>query len=674
LSATPPDPLATAEAALRAGRAVEALTGARDRLRVQPHDTRALSVLARAAHALGRPDEARAAIEKAVAEAPGQPEARILLVQLLLAIGDATGAREVAEALRTQLPDVEQVLVLAVEACIRAGDASAAARLAEDFATRHAASRPALLAWLRALQAARATPAACLAVNRRIAALDGSAVDWVLYAMGLTEGGYPREAAAAMDQALRLDPGFIPARWMKTLTPEPLVHPDTEAEERFRIGSETGVRALDAVELAALSAAQAELALIAAPRFNRHYLGGAMADWQRRSGAVLEALAARALPRPVPRRPKATCAKPRVGICSAFLRRHTVTRLFGGLIDAIDPAEFDLGLFAPTDQIDEVTKRLGARAQLVESGEHTLAEWSATLDRFAPDVLVFLDVGMSSQVEGLAARRHAPIQAMLWGHPVTSGLSTMDWFLTSDAMERAGGEADYSERVWRLPGLGTTFARPDLDTEPVAELEALPASTLVCAVPQMAQKLRPVHDQILVDLARAAPELVFAFTPHAVASIGAQFRSRIARRFNAAGLDADTRIVLCRSLPHPGFLGLAARADFALDTIDWSGGNTSLEMFAFDLPILTLPRDTLRSRHTAAMLERLELPELIATNEADYLERAIRLARDSAWRGTLRQRIRERKSRLYGDHRVAESFVEFLRHACAGHLPGPLPT
>lgn len=668
------DPLTAAEAALREGRAEEAFSGAETRLRAKPGDIRALTVLARAAHALGRSEAARAAIEQAIAAAPEQPEARILLIQLLLAIGDAAGAREVAESLRRQQPDVEQVLVLTVEACIRDGDAAAATKLAEDFSARNPTSRAALLAWLRALQATGAAPAACLAVNGRIAALGGSAVDWTLYAMGLSEAGFPTEAAAAMDRALMLDPGFIPARRMKTLTPVPLIHPDHSAEERFRVDSDTGVQSFGAVDGAALSPALAELALIAAPRFNRHYLGGAMREWQQRSARVLEALVARALPAQVPRGPRAKGAKPRIGICSAFLRRHTMTRLFGGLIDAIDPTEFDLALFAPTDQVDDVTTRLGERAMLIESGERTLAEWSATMDRFAPDVLVFLDVGMSSLVEALAARRHAPIQAMLWGHPVTSGLSTMDWFLTADAMERAGGEADYREQVWRLPGLGTFFEPPATVPQPVPELEALPPGTVLCAIPQMAQKLRPVHDQILVDLALAAPELAFAFTPHAVASIGEQFRSRITRRFNAAGLDAEKRIALCRPLTHSGYLGLAARADFALDPIDWSGGNTSLELFAFDLPILSLPRDTLRSRHTMAMLERLELPELIATNEADYLERAIRLAHDTEWRSALRRRVRERKSSLYGDRRVTGSFVEFLRLACTGKLPGPAPT
>jgi tetratricopeptide (TPR) repeat protein len=673
LSGTGSDPLEAAQAALRAGRAGEAFASAEAMLRAQSTDARALGVLARAALALGRPDAARAAIEQAMAAAPDQTEPRILLVQLLLATGQHAAARTAADALRALRPDSEQALVLAVEARIRGGDAASAAGLAEDFATRHPNSRPALLAWHRALQAGRAAPAACLAVSGRIAALDGSAVDWVLHAMGLAEAGHPAEADVAIDRALERDRGFVPARWMRLLTPGPLVHRDTGSEARFHAAIEAGVADYGDAELAALSPAHAELALIAAPRFNRHYLGGPVRNWQARSARVIEALVARALPPSVARGPRATGAKPRIGICSGFLRRHTVTRLFGALVEALDPDEFDLALFAPTDQVDEVTRRLGARARRLETGERTLGEWSATIDRCELDVLVFLDVGMSSLVEALAARRHAPVQAMLWGHPVTSGLSTMDWFLTPDLMERDGGEADYTERVWRLPGLGTCFEAPNTTPLPVPELEALPPGTVVCAIPQMAQKLRPGHDALLVELARAVPNLVFAFTPHAVAAIGAQFRARIAGNLAAAGLDPERRIALCRALPHAAFLGLAARADFALDPIDWSGGNTSLELFAHDLPVLTLPREAMRSRHTMAMLECMELPDLVARDEPDYLARAARLASDAGWRDALRARIGERKSRLYGDARVVESFVDFVRRACDGRLPAGAP-
>ena len=65
------------------------------------------------------------------------------------------------------------------------------------------------------------------------------------------------------------------------------------------------------------------------------------------------------------------------------------------------------------------------------------------------------------------------------------------------------------------------------------------------------------------------------------------------------------------------------------------------------------------------MLDILELPELVARDVDDYVERAVRLATDADWRDSLRARIRERKHRLYDDRGVIAAFTDLLGHAAA---------
>jgi predicted O-linked N-acetylglucosamine transferase (SPINDLY family) len=89
-----------------------------------------------------------------------------------------------------------------------------------------------------------------------------------------------------------------------------------------------------------------------------------------------------------------------------------------------------------------------------------------------------------------------------------------------------------------------------------------------------------------------------------------------------------------------------------LDSIGWSGGNTTLEILWFGTPTVTLPGRTMRTRHTAAMLQLLELPQLIARDLDHYVDIAVALGRSPDFRAEMRGLIEARKHRLYDDRAV----------------------
>jgi predicted O-linked N-acetylglucosamine transferase (SPINDLY family) len=113
------------------------------------------------------------------------------------------------------------------------------------------------------------------------------------------------------------------------------------------------------------------------------------------------------------------------------------------------------------------------------------------------------------------------------------------------------------------------------------------------------------------------------------------------------------------------FLALARDADLNLDTVGWSGGHTTLDISSQDTPTITLPGSTMRSRHTAAMLELMGLDPLVTASHAEYVRLALELGRDQPRRRALRRAVRERKHVLYGDRSVIDAFGEFLERAHA---------
>jgi CRISPR-associated protein Csy1 len=90
------------------------------------------------------------------------------------------------------------------------------------------------------------------------------------------------------------------------------------------------------------------------------------------------------------------------------------------------------------------------------------------------------------------------------------------------------------------------------------------------------------------------------------------FRAGIDAELAAHGVAPGRVRMLKPDLQHAAYLRLNAACDVMLDSVHWSGGNTSIDAIAAALPVVTLPGTLMRGRQSAAMLAALQLPQLIA--------------------------------------------------------------
>jgi predicted O-linked N-acetylglucosamine transferase (SPINDLY family) len=471
-------------------------------------------------------------------------------------------------------------------------------------------------------------------------------------------------AREAYLRAAALDPDYLPGWWGAFQYPECMVYLDEADRERFLADWRAGLERFERFDFARFPPELVSACLAQATNFYLHYLGQAFLDEQRRYGALITRMVAAALPsvRASSPLPQPATRRRRVAVCSGFVRRHTVMKLFGALITGLDRARFEVGVYY-TDTLDnEGTRSVRDAVEHFTMGERPIEAWVDALRAFAPDVIVYPDIGMHPVIQALAALRLAPVQCMLWGHPVTSGLPAIDYFLSSDAMEPDDGERHYHERLVRLPNLGCCFHAPSDEPRVPAEL-AEKGERIDAFFAQSAYKIMPFHDDVLARIAAAVPALRLNLVPHPQPVVRERLRQRLRRAFAQRGVDFDAQVGVYRFVDEREFFGIAARADLNLDSIGWSGGNTTLEILWYDVPTVTLPGELMRSRHTGAILKRLELDELIARDVDDYVRIAVELARSADWRAELRQKIRERKHRLYDDRTVVAAFAEFLATA-----------
>jgi predicted O-linked N-acetylglucosamine transferase (SPINDLY family) len=265
----------------------------------------------------------------------------------------------------------------------------------------------------------------------------------------------------------------------------------------------------------------------------------------------------------------------------------------------------------------------------------------------------------------LAALRLAPIQCVSWGHPITSGLPTMDYFLSSEFMEAAGAEAHYTERLVRLPRLSTCYTPPEFGETGLTRASfGLGDDRVLFFSPQSLFKYLPQYDEVFPRIAKGVGQSCqFAFIQGKSIHLNNQFQRRLEQAFAQYGLDYHDYVTLRPAMDTDRYLAMNRLADIFLDSIGWSGGNTTMEAIAADLPIVTMPGELMRGRHSLAFLIMMGVKDTIADNLTDYVATAVRLAMDEPWRRQLARKIAHNKHKIFGDMACIQGLEDFFQEA-----------
>jgi CRISPR-associated protein Csy1 len=393
------------------------------------------------------------------------------------------------------------------------------------------------------------------------------------------------------------------------------------------------------------------------------YQGREDRDLQRRYGEFHRRMLEPVLPRyfepPTPHAPR---ERIRVGFFSHFFFNCTAGRYFRSWVTDLDRTRFEVYVYYTNDWMANDTREIAASAQVFRH----LAGWP--LARIAEqvaadqlDVLVYPELGMHADTYTLAGLRLAPVQCCGWGHPTTSGHAAIDWFISCAEMEPPHAQEQYTERLALLPGLGTRYAVPR-EVTPVTRAQlGIPEGTLAYLVPQSLFKIHPDNDAILADVLAANPGSVLVMFASVHERVTDTFARRLQRAFIARGVDLQQRVIfLAPNLPHASYLGVNRVCDAMLDTLHWSGGNTSLDALASGLPVVTLPGTLMRGRQSAAMLSALGVGELIARDAGHYVELATQLGRRRELREELSRRIAANASALFDRPEPVKALDRFL--------------
>lgn len=364
--------------------------------------------------------------------------------------------------------------------------------------------------------------------------------------------------------------------------------------------------------------------------------------------------------------PPSTTSRPiRVGLLSEFFRSHTIGKLYKGLIQNLDRRRFEVVLIhTPETKEDAFCRSLDDMADVSLTLPFGVEQQQQIVSAEHLDVLFYPDIGMVPSSYLLAHARLAPVQLVSWGHPDTTGVDTLDYFVSARSVEPDSAPTHYTETLIQLNRLPCFYPKPEI---PVAlfgrEALGLPQTGTVYGCPQTLYKFHPDFDAILSDIATGDPDGWIVLIEGRVSTWADLLRARW-KKTAPALLE---RVVFLPSLPFDRFMSLLHNTDVLLDPVHFGSGNTLYEAMALGTPIVTCPGQFMRSRIVSGAYAQMHIEEPpVAQSLKDYAPLALALGRDPDRRHKLRERLIEAADRaLFSDSQAVREFEDFLEASVA---------
>jgi predicted O-linked N-acetylglucosamine transferase (SPINDLY family) len=487
------------------------------------------------------------------------------------------------------------------------------------------------------------------------------------YQRGLLLGNNNRcaEATADYERALAIKPDYTKARWTSCNSVLPILYAEESEIARQRTEYERRLRALRTEYEAGTIPGDMSLGFGLAQPFLLPYQGYNDRELQTVLGGLLTQVAAKRYGSVELATPPAPGERIRVGIVSSFFRQHSVWKVgMRGWVTQLDPQRFQIFGYHIGTQCDGETATAKAHCDKFVQGPLPVEEWRKVIAADQPHIILYGEIGMASESAELAAMRLAPVQCSYLGHPQTSGMPTIDYFLSGELIEPADGDRHYSEKLQRLPNIAFHYEPLNLGPASVtrAQIGLRPSATAYWSA-QSLFKYLPQHDEVFPRIAREVGDCQFVFLHHTTDEVTEQFKSRLERAFAAFDLKSADHCVFLPRMDTNHFAAAAAQCDLMLDSIGWSGGNTTLEAIAQDLPVVTHEGEFMRGRISAGILRMMGMAETIATTIDEYVALAARMGTDPAWRLALKARVIADREKLYRDRTCIVALEQFIERA-----------
>lgn len=360
-----------------------------------------------------------------------------------------------------------------------------------------------------------------------------------------------------------------------------------------------------------------------------------------------------------PRSGTASRRKIRLGVLANHFKPQTETFATLPVFKHLDRQVFEVCLFSVQPLNHRLDLHCLSYADAVVELPSELAEQVKTLREADLDVLFIATnvTAVTNRITLLASHRLARVQVMGMNSPVTSGMRHTDVYLTGHLSHPEWNlPAHYRETLVELDGAAQCF---DFATEAEDEPTELPSrdrlgiaeDAVVFVSGANFHKITPELMAAWAKILAGVPQsrlMLYPFNPNWSNRYPvAAFCRQLAAHLAAQGVEADRALVLEAAPSRADVLERLKLADVYLDSFPFSGMTSLLDPLHLGLPPVVMELATpVSAARGAAFLRELAAVELIAEDEATYVQTAIALGLNPEKRQELRDRLRRRMAQL----------------------------
>ncbi|EQB39079.1 hypothetical protein M947_07920 [Sulfurimonas hongkongensis] len=318
--------------------------------------------------------------------------------------------------------------------------------------------------------------------------------------------------------------------------------------------------------------------------------------------------------------------KPQIAIVSSRWKSSSaVYRSLFPYIEALSK-HFELTLLALGDDnakdIDEsIFKKIILIKREKQTGTINVSEISVN----DYSLVLYADIGMDTESRFLSNVRIAPLQATMYGHPVSTFGSTIDFFIGGEDTERADlAEENYDEKLVLIKGIGAipiknNYIPSSVNTFDEKKIVFLGSFYKINS--QILDALEAINTQSN-EVSGINPK--FMFVPGSAIIRNQSFLTT--SRFLKTKLGEETEVN--RPMPNNDYMDKLNSSTICLDSYPFGGFNSIMDALHVGKPVVTYEGTKAYNRLASAVMRRLGLDELIASSQEEYIAIATRLLSD----------------------------------------------